>query len=235
MYCRGPLPDGHPKEGVTYFSVDHDVATGACNLLYAPPVETLRPVDGPCVLLDAHRAPDAWFTIAGAMPQLIIQGDPDAHRPRACTAFATELAKAPHPAAPARPELRYANRLADAMPMARGRCVVLVGAYGSVASVYGHLRPDGVQPGDIVQDMYGRSGIVDTLSSGHVFVDKGRRALRRTEAHQQLVLSPGGIRAGEYDTVIVLPDGVQPIVRRVCARCRYMIIAIRHSPMGYAN
>jgi len=170
------------------------------------------------------------------MPQLIIQGDPDAHRPRACTAFAAELAKAPASAAPpARPELRYAGRLAAAIRMARGRYVVLVGAYGSVAPVYNHLRPNGVQHGDIVQDMHGRSGLVETLASGHVFVDGGRRALTRAEARQQLVLSPGGIRAGEYDTVIVLPDTAQSIVKSVCCRCRYMIIAIRHSPMGYTS
>lgn len=234
MYCRGPLPDGHPKVGVTYFSVDHDVATGACNLMFAPPVQTLRHVDGPCVLLDAHRAPDEWLAVACTMPQLVIQGDPDAIRPRTCTAFAAELAKqAAGPLTAVRPHLRYANRLADAIALARGRYVVLVGAYDSVAPVYAHLRPDGVQCGDIVQDIYGSSSAVDALTPGHIFVDGGRRAIARAAARQQLVLSPRGIRAGEYDTVIVLPDAAQAIARSVCARCRYMIIAIRHSPMGY--
>lgn len=233
MYCRGPLPDGHPADGVTYFCVDHDIATGACNLLFAPPVHALRKVSGLCVLLDAHRAPNAWFAIACNIPQLIIQGDPDAHRPRACTAFADELEKCPCPLPGPRLHMQYANRLADAIPMALGRYIVLVGAYSSVPSVYSHLRPNGVQRGDIVQDMHGRSGQVDTVSSGHVFVDQGRRAITRVEARQQLVMSPGGILAGEYDTVIVMPDGAQPIVTRVCRRCRYMIIGIRHSPMGY--
>ena len=232
MYCRGPLPDGHPQAGVTYFGVDHDVATAACNLLFAPPVETLRHVPGPCVLLDAHRAPDEWFAIACTMPHLIIQGDPDASRPRACTAFATELEKQVPPKR-ARVHLRYASRLADAMPLARGKCVVLVGSRDTVDSVYHHLRPDGVQVGDVVQDMYGRSGVVQSVCVGHLFVDDGRRAILRSTARQQLVLSPGGVRAGEFDTVIVMPDVAEPLARAVCTRCRYMIIAIRHSPMGY--
>jgi len=235
MYCRGPLPDGHPKADVTYFGVDHDVATGACNLTFAPPIQPIRHIDGPCVLLDAHRAPDEWFGIACTMPHLIIQGDPDAHRPRTCTVFAAELSKSAAPARSQHVNLGYASRLADAIPMIRGKYIVLVGSRDSVDSVYNHLRPDGVQIGDIVQDMYGRSGIVDSTSVCHLFVDDGRRAITRSTARQQLVLSPGGVRAGEYDTVIVLPGVAEPLARAVCTRCRYMIIAIRHSPMGYCQ
>lgn len=234
-YCRGPLPEGHPSSGVTYFCADHDVAAGACNLTVTPPVETLRHTSGPCVLLDAHRAPDEWFAIACTMPQLVIQGDPDAMRPRACTAFAAELEKVPAPdAVRSRVHLRCVPRLAEAMDAVRGKHIVLVGSHLDVHAVYSHLRPDGMLGGDTVCDMYGRFAAVSGAgNSSHVFVDDGRRALKRTLCTQHLVVPPSGIRAGEYDTVVVMPGVPQCIGRAVCARCRYMVIAVRHSPFGY--
>ena len=231
--CRGPLPAGHPQAGVTYFSVDHDVAAGACNLRVTPPIESLRHASGPCVLLDAHRAPNEWYAIALQMPHLIIQGDPAAIRPRGCSTFAAELEAL---AAPVRlmPELRCVARLADAMPLGVGKHVVLAGTHEAADQVYRHLRPDGVQPGDVVQDFHGRSYVANDINSAtHIFVDNGRRALRRTCLWQHLVVSPSQIRAGEYDTVVVLPGVAPSLGRAVCARCRYMVIAVAHSPRGY--
>ena len=106
--CRGPLPDGHPMPDVLYFSVDQDVAAQACNLSSVPTVEPLRHTTRACVLLDAHRTPDAWYAVACTMPNIIVQGDPDACRPRACMTFATELQKLSiPPAVPLRLHVHY--------------------------------------------------------------------------------------------------------------------------------
>ena len=237
QFCRGPLPDGHPKPGVTYFCADHDVAAAACNLRVTPPIETLRHATGPCVLLDAHRAPDEWYGIALLMPHIIVQGDPEAMRPRTCTSFAAELAKQPCPARrPACLELRCVLTLADALPLARGKHVVLAGTHEDAEAVYRHLRPQGLLAGDVVHDMYGAAALVhqDQQQGSHVFVDNGRRALTRKIVNQHLVISPSQVRAGEYDTVIVLPGVAPALAKAVCHRCRYMIVAIAHSPVGYA-
>jgi hypothetical protein len=218
---------------VQYFSVDQDVATQACGLRCVPVVEKLRYTDTPAVLLDAHRAPDEWYAIACSMPNLIIQGDPDALRPRGCTQFAVELARltAPPPCLE-RLNLVCADNLAAAVVCARGKWVVLVGSREALEVVYRHLRPDGVRAGDLVHDRYGRSGIVDAiLPGGYVSVDGGRRAIVHWEQH--LVVSPSRVRAGEYDTVIVTPDVAYPLARAVCRRARYMLIGVAHSPYGY--
>lgn len=233
QYCRGPLPDGHPQQGVVYFCPDQDVATLACNLACVPVVEKLRFTDGMAVLLDAHRAPDEWYALACRMPQLLIQGDPDAIRPRSCQLFAVELTKV---AAPPRslpcPHLEHVAKLTAATKRARGRWIVLVGCHESIAAVHRHLRPHGVQPGDVVHDMHGRGGVVDSLMPGkHISVDSGRRTILHWSQH--LVVSPSCVRAGEYDTVIVMPDVAFPIAQAVCRRARYMIIGVAHSPYGY--
>lgn len=234
-YNRGPLPEGHPKDDVQYFSVDQDVAAQACNLSCVPVVEQLRYTDSPAVLLDAHRAPDTWYVLACTMPNLIIQGDPDALRPRGCNQFALELEKleAPQPG-PDRMHLASVANLSAAIRIARGKWVVLVGSREALEVVYHHLRPDGIQVGDLVHDRYGRSGIVDTLLPGnHVSVDDGRRSILYWTQH--LVVSPSRVRAGEYDTVIVTPDVAQPLARAVCRRARCMLIGVAHSPLGYLH
>ena len=237
QYCRGPLPDGHPVLETTYFSTDHDVAAAACNLAVTPPVEALRHCTGPCVLLDAHRAPDTWLGIALTMPQLIIHGDPDAMRPRTCNAFAAELSQlTPAPVVRVNLRLECVARLAEAVHLVRGKHIVLVGRFEDVHAVYSHLRPDGMVKGDLVCDMHGRSYVVsEAPRSTHVFVDKGRRALSRSHCTQHLVVPPSAIRAGEYDTVVVMPGVPQSIGRAVCVRCRYMVVAVSHSPCGYVR
>lgn len=231
--CRGPLSDGHPREGVLYFSADQDVAALACNLAYVPVVEKLRYTSTEAVLLDAHRAPDEWFAMACRMPLLTIQGDPDALRPQSCQLFSIELAKKE---APPRslicPYLQHAPQLTKATRMARGKWIVLVGSHDSIAAVHHHLRPKGVQPGDVVHDMHGRGGVVDSLMPGkHISVDNGRRTILNWSQH--LVVSPSCVRAGEYDTVIVMPNVAFSLARAVCRRARYMIIGVAHSPCGY--
>lgn len=235
--CRGPLADGHPKAGVTYFCVDHDVAAAACNLRVTPPIETLHHTTGPCVLLDAHRAPDEWYAIVLLLPNVIVQGDPAAMRPRTCSAFAAELAKQPQPSAGPRLELRCVSKLVDALPLAQGKHVVLAGTHEDADAVYRHLRPHGLLAGDVVHDLYGRAALVHEARHGssHVFVDNGRRAVKRTLINQHLVVSPSQIRAGEYDTVVVLPGVAPMLAKAACRRCRYMIVAIAHSPMGYTQ
>jgi len=187
------------------------------------------------VLLDAHRAPDEWIGIALTMPQMIIQGDPDAIRPTVCNAFAAELEKQPAPAGGPLVHLECVARLSDAIPMVLGKHVVLVSRYEDVMPVYRNLRPDGILVGDTVHDIYGRSFVVSSThqSRSHIFVDDGRRALSRSICTQHLVVSPGRIRAGEYDTVVVMPGVSQRVGRAVGARCRYMMIAVSHSPCGY--
>ena len=236
--CRGPLPDGHPKNGVTYFSVDHDIAAAACNLRVTPPIEALRHTKGPCVLLDAHRAPDEWYGIVLLMPHILVQGDPLAMRPRTCSMFAAELAKLPCPQTTlTRLELRCVPKLCDALQLVRGKHVVLAGTHEDADTVYQHLRPDGLRAGDIVYDMYGKAAIVhqNQCNTSHVFVDNGRRALARKVTNQHLVVSPSQIRAGEYDTIIVLPGVAPALAKAACRRCRYMIVAVAHSPVGYTT
>ena len=233
QFHRGPLPDGHPREGVLYFSVDQDVAALACNLAYVPVVEKLRYTDSKAMLLDAHRAPDDWYAMACRMPRLTIQGDPDALRPRSCQLFAMELAKieAPPRSLPCL-HLKHVAQLTAATRLARGKWIVLVGSHESIAAVHRHLRPNGVQPGDIVHDMHGRGGVVHSLMPGkHISVDNGRRTILHWSQH--LVVSPSCVRAGEYDTVIVMPDVAFSLARAVCRRTRYMIIGVAHSPCGY--
>ena len=235
--CRGPLPAGHPLPGVTYFSPDHDVAENACNLRATPPVEALRRVDGPCVLLDAHRAPDEWFVLADMMPNLLVQGDPRALRPQSCSRFADELAKQPwsQNLPMPQPHVRCVARLRDAWEHAEGKTVVLAANRSTAGTVYQSLRPDGLLAGDLVHDYYGRSYRVNdaTSSNTHIFVDGGRLAKKKECLQQHVVVSPGSVRCGEYDTVIVMP-GVSPTLgRAVCFRCRFMVVAVAHSPYGY--
>lgn len=235
QYCRGPLPAGHPAVGVTYFSPDADVAAQACNLRVTPPVETLRCIDGPCVLLDAHRAPDEWFAIACMIPQLLVQGDPLAPRPRGSTLFAKELEKQESCDQALLPHIACVEKLAQAMPHAKGKSIVLAANYSMACSIYNKLRPNGFENGDLVQDFYGRSYRVSDASSSstHVFIDEGRCAKKRSSLTQHLAVSPSMVRAGEYDTVIVMP-GVSPTLgKAVCHRCRYKVIAVAHSPYGY--
>jgi len=234
-YCRGPLPDGHPHQDVTYFSIDHDIALQACNLRSAPAVTHLRHVCTPAVLLDAHRAPDEWFAIACTMDNLLIQGDPEALRPPRCNVFARELEKVEKPASSGpRVRLECVDKLSSALALAQGRYVVLVGSYTDRPSVYAHLRPDGFQKGDAVMDMHGRRSIVSgTTLQTHVETDLGRRMLLRSTVTHDLVVSPSCVRAGEYDTIIVMPGVPESVARAVSHRVRYMIIGVAHSPYGY--
>jgi hypothetical protein len=198
-------------------------------------VETLRLHEGDCVLLDAHRAPDEWFALASTMPRLTVQGDPQAARPRACTLFAQELETQPVPSTTLALKLECAPRLSAATPMMQGKSIVLVGSHFDIASVYAHLRPEGIAVGDVVQDFYGKSyRVTDASSANHLFVDDGRKALLRNRCQQHLVVSPGGVRASEYDTVVVMPGVAPSAGKSVCRRCRYQIIAVCHSPFGYA-
>ena len=235
QWHRGPLPAGHPRKGVRYFCPDQDVAALACNLSCVPVVEKLRQVEGDAVLLDAHRAPDDWYALACRMPRLLVQGDPEALRPRSCQLFAAELAKVDlYTALPALPRVRvqHCARLNAAVELARGRWIVLVGSHPAIAAVYRHMRPEGVQPGDVVHDMHGRSGIAASRPCGkHLSVDDGRRTILNWTQH--MVVSPSCVRAGEYDTVIVMPDVAFALAKAVCRRARYLIVGVAHSPYGY--
>ena len=235
--CRGPLPDGHPRAGVTYFCPDQDVAPQACNLSCTPVVQNFLFTEGEAVLLDAHRAPDEWFACACRMPRLTVQGDPEAHRPRKCSRFAAELEKAALPVAALlfAPHLQLCGTLMDAMPHARGRTVVLAGSHDSRNTVFEMLRPSGLQRGDGVMDFYGRYAAVESADALHVHVDGGRRVLRRGLVNQHVVVSPSCVRSGEYDTVIVMPDVPESIGRAICRRTRYRIIAVAHSPYAYVQ
>ena len=85
-------------------------------------------------------------------------------------------------------------------------------------------------------DVGGAKEVVsETPQHTHVFVDNGRRALNRSHCTQHLVVPPSAIRAGEYDTVVVMPGVPQSIGRAVCARCRYLVVAVSHSPCGYVR
>jgi hypothetical protein len=232
--CRGPLPDGHPCSGVIYFSPDQDLAPGAANLAKHPPIEPFRYVEGPAVLLDAHRAPDEWFAAAVSMPQLTVQGDPDSYRPRGRDRFAAELETQTcyRPCAVA---LATAPTLTQGIQLARGRSMVLVGSRVTRDALWQHLRPMGLIPGDPVMDLYGRSGIVESIRTGHVFTDGGRRSTELSRVTQHLIVSPSGVRAAEYDTVVVMPDVPEKVARTVCHRTRYLIVGVAHSPLAYAH
>ena len=231
--CRGPLPDGHPKAGVIYFSPDQDLAPQACNLAAAPPIEPFRHVNVEAVLLDAHRAPDEWFAAAMTMPMLTVQGDPDSYH-YGHERFAAELAKAPASGTPASVLLEVVPTLTEGLRLAQGRKVVLVGSRATREALWAHLRPTGLQPGDPVMDMYGVSGVVVSVRGDTVFTDGGRRCAPLSRLHQHLIVSPAGVRASEWDSVIVMPDVGERIARAVCRRTRHMIIGVAHSPYGYA-
>ena len=112
--------------------------------------------------------------------------------------------------------------------------MVLVASHTDRPAVYAHLRPDGLQIGDTVMDMHGRrSKVSGTSLSSHIEVDAGRRMLLQSAVSQDLVVSPSCVRAGEYDTVIVMPGVPEAVARAVCRRVRYMIIGVAHSPYGY--
>jgi len=186
------------------------------------------------VLLDAHRAPDEWFALANTMARLTVQGDPLAPRPRTCTLFAQALETQTVADSKLALKRECVPRLSAAAPMMLGKSIVLVGSHLDIAAVYAHLRPHGITVGDLVQDFYGKLyRVTDAMSLNHLFVDDGRKALLRKRCEQHLVVSPGSVRASEYDTVVVMP-GVSPSAgMSVCRRCRYQIIAVCHSPFGY--
>lgn len=230
--CRGPLPDGHPKAGVIYFSPDQDVAAQACNLAVTPGIAKFEHTDKEAVLLDAHRAPDEWFECASRMPRLLVQGDPEAYRPRTCTRFATALDACAGFTLPL-VHLRVSPTISDALPHARGRSVILAGSRDTRDTIFQFLRPDGLQPGDGVMDLFGRYATVHAVAGLYIHVDGGRRVLRRAVVSQHVVVSPSYLRASEYDTVIVMPDVAECMARAACRRVRYMIIAVGHSPYGY--
>ena len=232
--CRGPLPAGHPRAGVAYFCPDADVPLQAANLATTPSLHKFQYTEQEAVLLDAHRAPDEWFAAACRMPNLLIQGDPDAMRPVSCAAFAAELSKMAAVPRTLRPELRCCETLTKALPLAKGRCVVLCSTYEMRDNIYAHLRPNGLQPGDGAVDRYGRYTTIERLSTGpYVSVDGGRRMVRKEFLTQHLIVSPSSVRSGEYDTIIVMPDVPHKIGQAACARVRYMIVGVGHSPMGY--
>lgn len=235
--CRGPLPDGHPRAGVTYFCPDQDIAPQACNLACAPVISNFLFTEGEAVLLDAHRAPDEWFACACRMPQLIVQGDPDAYRPRKCIRFAAELGTVPAvtPVLTPVPHIQLFHKLSDAISPARGRTVVVTGGHESRNAVFDVLRPNGLQRGDGIMDFYGRYAVVEFADVSHIHVDGGRRVLRRGVVNQHVVVSPSCIRGGEYDTIIIMPDVPEKIGRAICRRARYSIIAIAHSPLAYVQ
>jgi hypothetical protein len=232
--CRGPLPSGHPRDGVVYFCPDSDVPLSSSGLSRTPVLSRYCYTPGEAVLLDAHRAPDEWFGSACRMDNLTVQGDPDAHRPGSCNLFAGELAKERPLARAVRVHLRCTATLAAALPLARGRLVVLCGSWRVRDEVYAHLRPAGMKAGDGAMDRYGKFTRVHAAPMGaSVSVDGGRRLLRANMLEQHVVVSPGTVRAGEYDTIVVMPDVPESIGRAICRRTRYMIIGVGHSPCGY--
>ena len=232
--CRGPLPDGHPCEDVIYFCVDQDIAAQACNLAFTPAICTFESTCKRAVLLDAHRAPDEWFSKAAGMRNLIVQGDPDTFRPRACNLFANALSNQ-IPFIIPKVHLRIRQTLTAAQQDQQGRSVILAGTRDTRDSIYAYLRPDGLQVGDGVMDLFGRYAVIDSLTQQHIHVDSGRRVVRRCVVNQHVVVSPSNLRSCEYDTVIVMPDVPEHIAKMVCRRVRYQIIAVSHSPYGYVS
>jgi len=230
--CRGPLPNGHPRAGVQYFCPDMDVPLAASGLDHAPVLQRYQYTEAEAVLLDAHRAPDDWFAAACRMPNLIIQGDPDARRPATCNLFAGELLKEPARPRSVHPHAGYTPTLSAALPLARGRSVVLCGSYEIRDAVYAHMRPDGLRAGDGAMDRYGRyTQVHERLHGTWVSIDGGRRQVKDLEQH--VTISPSMVRSGEYDTVIVMPDVPEPFARAICRRTRYFVIGVGHSPIGY--
>ena len=233
--CCGPLPDGHPKAGVTYFCVDQDVAAQACNLRVTPVLSKFEFTTQEAVLLDAHRAPDEWWECAQRMPFLLVQGDALAYRPRSCNKFACELeACAAVQTSPAvNVHVQVAATISDSLSFARGRSIILAGSRATRDTIFEFLRPQGLQAGDGIMDLYGRYATIHSLNTMHVNVDGGRRVLRRAVVTQHVVVSPSNLRGSEYDTVIVMPDVAFAVARAACRRTRYMIVGIGHSPFGY--
>ena len=233
--CRGPLPDGHPMKDVLYFCPDQDVAAQACNLHTTPALHKFEFTNKKAVLLDAHRAPDEWYAIACQMPQLIVQGDPDAFRRMGCNRFASVLQSCAIPAALPLVHLRISDTITSALQLAQGKCVIVTSNRSSRDEIFTFLRPNGLQPGDAIEDMHGKYAIVHSLNASYVFVDNGRRVLKRDFIRQHIVMSPATLRACEYDTVIVMPDVPEKFARAICRRVRYMIVGVAHSPFGYQN
>jgi hypothetical protein len=236
--CRGPLPEGHPAPGTIYFCVDHDIALAASGMQRTPVLQSYAFTDKPAVLLDAHRAPNEWFASACRMPNLLVQGDPLALRPKACARFAAELAKAAVPrGVRAAPQLRFSRTVTACLPNLLGRAVVLCGSHETRDRLYAHIRPEGMVKGDGAMDRHGKyTQVHETPSSAlSVSVDGGRRMASRAHLYQHVVVSPGSVRAGEYDTVVVMPDVPEPIARAVCHRARYMVIGVGHSPVAYIS
>lgn len=233
--CRGPLPPGHPRPGVTYFCPDSDVPLSAIGLNVTPTLSKYCYTDGEAVLLEAHRAPDEWFAAACKMPNLTVCGDPDAWRSRQATLFACELSKQkPAHTVISRPHVGLTATIAEALAQCRGRSVILCGSYEVRDSIFTHLRPNGIQAGDGAMDQYGRyTQVHRIISPVSAAVDGGRRAERLSRLEQHIVVSPSMIRSGEYDTVVVMPDVSLACARAVCRRVRYMIIGVAHSPLGY--
>ena len=233
---RGPLPEGHPKAGVLYFCPDADVPLAASGLATTPVLQKYAYTEKEAVLLEAHRAPDEWFAAACRMPHLTIQGDPDARRPSTCALFAAELDKQPAVPRCIWPHLRCMPTLSSAIPLAKGRRVVLCGTYEMRDRLFAHLRPRGMQAGDGMMDRYGRyTALEKRMHAPWLSVDGGRRMVREDAIEQHVVVSPSNIRSGEYDTVIVMPDVPESFGRSICRRARYMVVAIGHSPRAYVQ
>jgi len=234
LVCRGPLPAGHPRDGVLYFCPDADIPLAASGLSRAPVLHKYRYTDREAVLLDAHRAPNEWFAAACRMPNVTIQGDPDARRPIGCHLFAGELSKEPAPARAVLPHVECTPTLTMALPLARGRSIVLCGSYEVRDAVYQHMRPDGMVAGDGAMDRYGRyTQVHERLPGGWLSIDGGNRRVRRDALDQHMTISPSTVRSGEYDTVIVMPDVPAPLARSICRRTRYLVVGVGHSPIGY--
>ena len=235
-FIRGPLPEGqHPMPGTVYFCPDHDIPLAASGLARTPPIHGFAFTDKPAVLLEAHRAPDEWFAAAVLMPQLVVQGDPLAYRPRSCSLFASQLATCEEPERPLKPHAEISPTLTAALPRVVGRWMVLCGCRDSREKLYAHLRPNGMLEGDGAMDRFGRfTQVHETPTSAYtVSVDGGRRLARLDALFQHIVLSPSMLRSGEYDTILVMPDVPETIGRAACRRARYKVIGIGHSAMAY--
>lgn len=236
LVCRGPLPPGHPAPGTTYFCVDFDIPLFATGLSRAPVLQSFAFTDQPAVLLEAHRAPNEWFASACRMPNILVQGDPQALCPRSCARFKAELSKADAPVHPrCTPHLRFTRTVTACLPGLLGRVVVLCGSHETRDTLYAALRPSGMRKGDGAMDRRGKyTQVHETPTSTlSISVDGGRRLAARAHLYQHLVVSPGSVRSGEYDTVVVMPDVPEPIARAVCHRVRYMVIGVGHSPRAY--
>ena len=233
--CRGPLPDGHPYNDVRYFCPDQDVAAQACNLNATPALHKFEFTTQRAVLLDAHRAPDEWFALACKMPNLVVQGDPDAYRPMHCNSFASALSACVTTMQVPKVHLHVRPTLTEALQLVRGRSVILASNQHARDEAFKFLRPSGLQRDDGIEDMHGKYATVHNITSSHVFVDNGRRVLKRSCVRQHLVVSPSNLRACEYDSIIVMPDVPEKFARAACRRVRFMIIGIAHSPFAYQN